>query len=323
MKNFSSIALVLLSGFILQSCEKEIEQNPPQINPPQRYVDEVFENVSKTTVVYSDTFGFEMDIYSPVGDAETNRPVVILAHGGGFFAGTKENPAMVRLGENLAKRGYVAASIRYHLASGFAEMLDSNTATALVMKAIGDGRAAVRYMRMTAANGNVYGINADKVFFAGNSAGSVIALHIGYHDKQDNLSPRLDSIMNANGGFEGFSGNEGYSSSVSGVMNMAGGIVRLSLINSDDAPAIHFHGIDDDVVPANCDDVFTGATGGLDVVNLCGSIPIHDIATSKSLASILNTYPGGHVPWVDDNGAGNALFDEVEQKCFEFLYENL
>jgi para-nitrobenzyl esterase len=318
MKRIYFLPIVFAIAFIFQACEKDSPEDTPQL-----YMDEVFTSVTKTTVTYSDTFGFEMDIYSPNGDTETNRPVVILAHGGGFFAGTKENPAMIRLAENLAKRGYVAASITYHLASGFAEMLDSNRATALVMKAIGDGRAAIRYMRKSAANGNVFGINPDKIFIAGNSAGAVIALHVGFFDAQDNLTPRLDSIMNANGGFEGFSGNDGYSSAVSGAVNMAGGIVRLSLIDSDDAPVISFHGVDDDVVPANCDDVFTGATGGLDVVNLCGSIPIHNNATSMSINSKLNTYPGGHVPWVDAIGEGNELFDEVEQKSFEFLYENL
>ena len=320
MKNFKLLLTVLAIGLSFYACKKE---ELPAGSIPERYADEVFTSVTKTTVTYSDTFGFEMDIYTPDGDTLMNRPVVILAHGGGFFAGTKENPAMVRLGENLAKRGYVAASISYHLASGFAEMLDSNQATALVMKAIGDGRAAIRYMRKSAANGNMYGINTDKIFIAGNSAGAIIALHIGFLDEQDILTPRLDSIMTANGGFEGFSGNEGYSSSVSGAVNMAGGMVRLSLIDSDDAPVINFHGVDDDVVPANCDNVFSGATGGLDVVNVCGSIPIHDKARSVNGSSKLNTYPGGHVPWVDDNGVGNLLFDEVEQKSFEFLYENL
>lgn len=319
MRKFGLKATLLLLSVVVLSCEKESPVNPE----PQRYVDEVFANVSKTTVVYSDTFGFEMDIYTPEDDTESDRPVVILAHGGGFFAGTKENPVMVRMGENLAKRGYVAASISYHLASGFAEMLDSNRATALVMKAIGDGRAAIRYMRKTAANGNSYGINPDKVFIGGNSAGAVLALHVGFFDEQDNLSPRLDSILNANGGFEGFSGNEGYSSSVNGVFNMAGGIIRLSLIDSDDAPVVSFHGVDDDVVPANCNNVFGGATGGLDVVDVCGSIPIHGRASAEGVSSTLNTYAGGHVPWVDDNGAGNALFNEVEQKCFDFLFDNL
>ena len=314
-------AFFLLSAlFLIYACSKE---DNSQLNPKVRYSDEIFTNVAKTTAIYSDTFSFEMDIYTPLGDTEVDRPVVILAHGGGFFAGTKENPAMVRLAESLAKRGYVAASISYHLASGFTEMLDSNRATALVMKAIGDGRAAIRYMRKSAANGNAYGVNPNKIFIAGNSAGAIIALHVGFFDAQDNLSPRLDSIMNANGGFEGFSGNDGYSSAVSGAVNMAGGIVRLNLIDSDDAPVISFHGVDDDVVPANCDNVFSGATGGLDVVNVCGSIPIHETASALGVASELNTYQGGHVPWVDDNGAGNVLFNEVEQKTFEFLFENL
>ena len=320
MKNFSYITFVLLLGFGIQSCEKDT----PQIAPSQRYADEVFTSVSKITLVYSDTFGFEMDIYSPDGDTETNRPVVILAHGGGFFTGSKDNPGMVRLAENLAKRGYVAASINYHLANGFNDVLDSVKAASLVMKAIGDGRSAIRYMRKSAANGNPFDVDPDNIFIGGNSAGAILALHVAYLDEQDVLNAYTDSIQNANGGFNGLSGNNGYSSSVKGVINMAGGLISLNFIDNNDPPLVSFHGVDDDVVPANCGDVYSGATGGLDVINVCGSIPIHSVATSNALSSDLFTYPGEHVPWMDSStGETLALFDEVEQKCFEFLYENL
>ena len=53
-----------------------------------RYETEIFTNVNKTTVNYSDVFidlEHEMDIYMPEGDTETNRLVIIYMHGGSFY----------------------------------------------------------------------------------------------------------------------------------------------------------------------------------------------------------------------------------------------
>ena len=56
-----------------------------------RYENEIFDEVSKTIVEYTDVYdwsaldsGLDMDIYQPVGDTATNRPVLIFAHGGGL-----------------------------------------------------------------------------------------------------------------------------------------------------------------------------------------------------------------------------------------------
>ena len=89
-----------------------------------RYENEIFDEVSKTIVEYTDVYdwsaldsGLDMDIYQPVGDTVTNRPVLIFAHGGVYVAGNKNNPPMVSLCEAFAKRGYVTASIQYRLTS--------------------------------------------------------------------------------------------------------------------------------------------------------------------------------------------------------------
>ena len=55
-----------------------------------RYINEIFSSVTKTTVNYSDQPQYqdifhEMDIYTPDGDTEANRPAVILIHTGSFL----------------------------------------------------------------------------------------------------------------------------------------------------------------------------------------------------------------------------------------------
>ena len=60
MKRIYFLPIVFAIAFIFQACEKDSPEDTPQL-----YMDEVFTSVTKTTVTYSDTFGFEMDIYSP------------------------------------------------------------------------------------------------------------------------------------------------------------------------------------------------------------------------------------------------------------------
>ena len=129
-----------------------------------RYLDDVFNSVNKTTLEYSSVYGLDMDVYEPVGDSETNRPLIILAHGGSFDAGSKENPTMVTLCESFARKGYVTASIQYRLGNVF-DMLDSLSMINVVMKALSDAKSAVRYFRMDAAGANSFNINSNMIFW--------------------------------------------------------------------------------------------------------------------------------------------------------------
>lgn len=312
---------VLFSLFMLAwACKKENSPSPKQM----RYLDALFAETTVQEVTYSQPYGLTMDIYQPKNDAQQNRPVVVLAFGGGFVSGSNKNPVMVRLGENLAKRGYVVASINYRIAPGLFNLLDSVAAAEVVIKALNDARAAVRFLRGSAANGNPYNIDPDRIMMGGNSAGAVLAVHMAYLDSADVLPPYMQTIVQNNGGFEGNSGNPGYSSHISAVFNMAGAIARTGWIDANEPAIVSFHGVDDDVVPYECGDVYTGLTGGVDVINLCGSKAIHENALNVGVSTALNPYPGKHVPWMDSNtGAPNTLFDEIEHEIVEFLFNQL
>ena len=119
-----------------------------------RYLEEIFSEVEVTTVTYSEENNLQMDIYQPVGDVETSRPLIIFAHGGTFIFGSKNNGTAVEFCEAFAKRGYVTASINYRLAGdvlGFWQQFtyyqNTNTAYEVVLSATMDGKAAIRYFR--------------------------------------------------------------------------------------------------------------------------------------------------------------------------------
>ena len=80
MKKLLLLCLTLLiSNFIFSQCNG-------------RYQTEIFSSVTKTTVNYSDVYTnsfHEMDIYTPNGDTEINRPLILYMHGGSFYGGDK------------------------------------------------------------------------------------------------------------------------------------------------------------------------------------------------------------------------------------------
>ena len=80
-----------------------------------------------------------MDIYEPVGDVETSRPLII-AFWQEFYLGNKDNPPMISLCEYFAKRGYVTASIQYRLTNVW-NLADSMHMLQTVFNAIGDAKS--------------------------------------------------------------------------------------------------------------------------------------------------------------------------------------
>ena len=115
-----------------------------------------------------------VDIYTPVGDSHESRPLVIMAHGGFFVAGSNDGIDVVPLCEDLARMGYVVASMSYRLGVDLFGDLQTEFVKA-VWRGVHDSRAAVRYFRQSVDYGNPYAIDTNRIFLGGVSAGGFIA----------------------------------------------------------------------------------------------------------------------------------------------------
>jgi para-nitrobenzyl esterase len=241
----------------------------------------------------------DMDVYRPAGDDVSDRPVVILAHGGFFLAGSNDGTDVVPLCEDLARMGYVAASISYRL--GVDNLFDLETSLQeSVLRGVHDAKAAVRFFRRShAEDGNPWGIDPGRIVLGGSSAGAFIALHVAYIDDLSEVPDIIDLTQpGLGGGLEGFSGNAGYSSEVLSVINISGAMGDANWIAAGDVPVVSTHGTSDGTVPYG-----TGSISllGINVAEVDGSWPVHIRAEEMGLDHSLTTFVGaGHVPHMDD-----------------------
>ena len=154
----------------------------------------------------------KMDIYAPKGDKEEKRAAVIVAHGGSFVAGAKDDTDQksVAYCGSLAARGFVAASIGYRLGvtvqdvdgtipadvgvlagqllsnAAYKMKIDAADYARAVYRGVQDINAAVRYLR---ANAETYGIDPERIYVLGNSAGAILAIENIYTSKETDFPP--------------------------------------------------------------------------------------------------------------------------------------
>ena len=263
-----------------------------------------------------------MDVYTPVGDSETNRPLIIFMHGGSFYGGDKDEVDCQHFCESFAKKGYVTASLNYRLV-GFLDIVNFLTYNAtqyeVVLKAVADAKSAIRFFRKDYyENGNSYGIDPNTIFAGGTSAGAIIAIHLAYIDNINDLPSNpinVQNIVNSFGGLEGDAGNVGYSSNVNGVISFAGGINNVEWIDSYDEPLVSIQGDNDLTVNYNCGPGLNQST----VLTLCGSGEMHPKADEVGLNNSHLLFPGEAHSWFLA-GNGNPLFLQALDFTTNFLY---
>ncbi|MFM7725201.1 MAG: alpha/beta hydrolase, partial [Flavobacteriales bacterium] len=216
-----------------------------------RYLNFVFAETTPTTdIQFGVNINYQganeslyMDVYEPTGDATSDRPLVIMCHGGYFLSGDKAAADMIPLCTDLARMGYVVASINYRVGIPFGAALEVPYGQAVV-RAVQDLRAAIRWFRKNAdTEGNTYRINPEQIFVGGASAGGFMALHHAYMDENE-IPAWLDmTIPGLEGGLEGNSGNPGYSTEVMGILPVSGALGDSDWIDAGDTtPACIFHG---------------------------------------------------------------------------------
>jgi alpha/beta superfamily hydrolase len=171
----------------------------------QQWLSKDYDFTSETDVYYGASESFwggldshYMNIYLPVCDDATQtsqRPLLMIIHGGAFLAGDHHDPSINNLCKEFAKRGFVTASISYRLgfisddnawscnypnyACVFAS--DAQEWERAYFRAQQDAKGALRYL---VNRHEQYRIDYNNVFVAGESAGGFLAMAVAYLDNE-------------------------------------------------------------------------------------------------------------------------------------------
>ena len=232
-------------------------------------------NVTYATVIdwQSNTQNLQYDVFFPSANVETltQRPCVMVIHGGGFTTGSKAG--LHRTCQELAKRGYVAITINYRL--GWSTQTEQIEA---IYRAEQDAKAALRHI---VANASTYQIDLNWIFIGGGSAGSITALNTVYVS-QSEWSFILPNAQTTLGDLNTSGNTLTNAYDIKGIFNNWGATTGQFMQPNEMIPTISFHGELDNTVPI--DSASNGFTG---------SRPIHNKLIANGVCSELTVQTDG------------------------------
>jgi poly(3-hydroxybutyrate) depolymerase len=246
-----------------------------------------------------------MDVWCPDPslDPVSERPVVLLIHGGGFATGNRA--AMSYQCMEYARRGYVAITMSYRLGwncdpnSGLLLCALCSTQVGNFRKAayaaVQDVRAALRFIH---ANASAWNGDAQHVFIGGESAGAIAALQaVIWQD--DEATAFSAAAANQLGGLDTSGNTLTEYPVIRGIINNCGAVFQTADIDANEfLPLISFHDEGDCVVPYGGGYVL-GCFGCTAFPWARGSDVLHDEWLAGEHCTELNTVPGSinHCSW--------------------------
>ncbi len=251
------------------------------------------------------------DVYEPVGDTNSARPLIIYVHTGNFLPpplnggpnGSKTDSAAIVLCEQWAQRGFVSMALNYRLGWNPVATTPLERRASLlnaVYRAIHDVKQLVRVIKEDAAGANTYKIDPNKIILYGQGSGGYVAVAYSSLDKHAELEiPKfLNPLTNTSyvdtatvGNIDGFGGllnlyaPNGFSSDVHFTANAGGALADTSWLEAGDNPMVSFQAVRDPFAPFDQGIVIVPTTNE-DVVEVQGA----NVFMAKANALGNNTY---------------------------------
>lgn len=183
---------------------------------------------------------WKLDMAMPLNKVNEPFPAIVIVHGGGWRAGSKQVPVYRALLMDYALQGYVTVSVEYRL-------IDEAPFPACIQ----DVKCAVRWLR---AHATEYHVDPGRIGAFGHSAGAHLALMLAMSSDNKEL--------------EGDGGWDDYSSKVNAVVGGSTPTKAVPFasennhywpvgnISADLPPILLIHGTEDEIVPVRSVDDF-------------------------------------------------------------------
>jgi len=182
----------------------------------------------------NDTLSLDLDLFLPENiSSDTDLPLVIFVHGGGFSGGTRDGG--YAFCKYMAQNGYAAATITYTLYMKNKKFSCDGVLPEKI-KAFNYGANDLWLSTLFFLNNATkYHINPEKIFIAGSSAGGETVLHAAFWNQK--LMAMYGKTLPENFKY-------------AGLISGAGAIMDLNLITKENKiPMFFFHGNGDVTVP--------------------------------------------------------------------------
>ncbi|WP_372947484.1 alpha/beta hydrolase [Mariniphaga sp.] len=233
MYRYSGIrAFLLVVTFIFLGFSFPSKTQQNQLPEKTRYLDRTFKEVDiQKDIKFAESVNekgelenLKLDIYTPQGDEQLNRPVILWIHGGGFRPGNdKSQSYIVELVKRFSMKGYVGLSIDYRIREQPRENPEET-----IFDAVEDAGKALVWLR---ENAEMLKIDPSKIIVAGGSAGGILGTNLCLND--NNNIPGVD-----NSGIIAFVNLWGSPSAEWGE----------PVVDENDPPTIIIHGTEDELV---------------------------------------------------------------------------
>ncbi|MGD1889193.1 MAG: alpha/beta hydrolase [Cyclobacteriaceae bacterium] len=279
----------------------------------QRYLDSLF-SVDVATYTYAEKpdENLALDVYTPQNDQDSQRPLLLYVHGGGFSGGQRDSEVNRQFCHQVAQRGYVAVSMSYTLTmKGQSFSCDQPTPNKIetFRQAANDIARATQFL---ISQRSELGIDTTRIVLAGSSAGAEAILHAAYWP-ETRLAGDTRLLS------EDFR--------YAGLISMAGALVSLDWITEETAiPSQFFHGTCDNLVPYGEAPHHYCTVGEPGYMPLFGAEAITAKLRELGKSYYLHTVCGGRHEWAGRPKANNLaeitdfLYRDVLQQKFRQLH---
>jgi alpha/beta superfamily hydrolase len=251
-------ALLLLlwsSGIFAQDCS--IPFNTPLFDV-QEELNIYYGTATRYNGVSED---LRLNLFKPSGDGQTERPLIILIHGGGFTGGHRND--LNNTCRELAGMGWATATISYRLdfygtwLLGSPFSYDPAEVIRAAYRAQQDTRGALRFLKARSATDST---STENIVLMGYSAGAIAALHAALVDDPTEKPAACNAIGSVNhllssyarpdlGPYQGTLNVNGQNDDVLAVASNYGGLLDTNLISGPLDPALYlYHQTGDPVV---------------------------------------------------------------------------
>jgi predicted esterase len=286
-----------------------------------RYKDKVFQSVvTKKEMIVGNIPTWDnkkanitVDFYFPEGDKETKRPCIIFYYGGAWAS--KMKTGFPQFNSELAMKGYVAVSGDYRVGFQGAQTVaicvgdPEKHMKEAMYRALQDVKALIRHLR---ANADAYGIDPNKIYVGGGSAGGANAINSLFMDEAD-----VPEWISKNiGSLESVGGFQNYSSKPNGVFALAGLLFGTeSMLDNTKVPVYLLQGQCDELIPFNEGQAFPHCKLNPNMPKVIGCNALFGMLKKRNVPVQFDIVCGG----------GHGSFEwgtlELNRRIAEFCYE--